>query len=39
MLKEMRHFAWTKGETIVQIHGIGPFKTYWVKEVEERAKN
>jgi anti-sigma factor ChrR (cupin superfamily) len=39
MPKEMRHFAWTKGQTIVQIHGIGPFKTYWVKEVEERAKN
>jgi hypothetical protein len=24
--KEMRHFAWSKDLTIVQIHGIGPFK-------------
>jgi quercetin dioxygenase-like cupin family protein len=38
MPKEMRHFAWAKGETIVQIHGIGPFKTYWVEPVEEGNK-
>jgi quercetin dioxygenase-like cupin family protein len=38
MPKEMRHFAWAKGETIIQIHGIGPFKTYWVESVEERNK-
>ena len=24
--KEMRHFAWSKTETIIQVHGIGPFK-------------
>jgi hypothetical protein len=24
--KEMRHFGWSKTETVVQIHGIGPFK-------------
>jgi hypothetical protein len=24
--KQMRHFAWSKGATVVQIHGIGPFK-------------
>jgi quercetin dioxygenase-like cupin family protein len=35
MPKEMRHFAWAKGETIIQIHGIGPFKTYWVESVDE----
>jgi quercetin dioxygenase-like cupin family protein len=23
--KEMRHFAMSKGETIVQVHGVGPF--------------
>lgn len=39
MPKEMRHFAWAKGETIIQIHGAGPFKTYWVESVEERNKN
>jgi len=28
--KEMRHFAVCKGETIVQIHGAGPFKVNWL---------
>jgi hypothetical protein len=23
----MRHFVWSKGATVGQIHGIGPFKT------------
>jgi hypothetical protein len=26
MPKSMHHFAWSDGETVVQIHGIGPFK-------------
>jgi anti-sigma factor ChrR (cupin superfamily) len=30
MPKEMRHFAMSKGETIVQVHGEGPFKVNWV---------
>lgn len=30
MPKEARHFAWVKDETVVQIHGVGPFKTIWV---------
>jgi len=30
MPKEVRHFAWATGETIVQIHGVGPFKTFFV---------
>ena len=24
--KRMNHFAWSEGETVVQVHGIGPFK-------------
>jgi quercetin dioxygenase-like cupin family protein len=32
--KEMRHFAMNKGETIVQIHGAGPFKVIWVNPSE-----
>src|SRR5215831_2621252 len=24
--KKMHHFAWSKTETIIQVHGIGPFK-------------
>jgi quercetin dioxygenase-like cupin family protein len=34
MPKEMRHFALSKGETIVQVHGTGPFKVNWVNPSE-----
>jgi anti-sigma factor ChrR (cupin superfamily) len=34
MPKEMRHFAMSKGETIVQLHGTGPFKVNWVNPSE-----
>ncbi len=34
MPKEMRHFALCKGETIVQVHGAGPFKVNWVNSAE-----
>jgi len=34
MPKEMRHFAWAKGETIIQVHGVGPFKTFFVEPAE-----
>ena len=30
MPKEVRHFAMSKGESIVQVHGMGPFKVNWV---------
>jgi anti-sigma factor ChrR (cupin superfamily) len=30
MPKEMRHFGMVKGDTIVQVHGAGPFKVNWV---------
>lgn len=32
--KEMRHFALCRGEMIVQVHGIGPFKNNWVNPSE-----
>lgn len=32
--KEMRHFALCKGETIVQVHAMGPFKVNWVNPAE-----
>lgn len=35
--KEMRHFASCKGETIVQVHGAGPFKVNWVNPAEVQA--
>jgi anti-sigma factor ChrR (cupin superfamily) len=34
MQKEMRHFGMSKGETIVQVHGAGPFKVNWVNPSE-----
>ena len=34
MPKEMRHFGMAKGETIVQVHGTGPFKVNWVNPSE-----
>jgi quercetin dioxygenase-like cupin family protein len=34
----MAHYGWTQGETVVQIHGSGPFKTYTVS-AETRAQN
>jgi quercetin dioxygenase-like cupin family protein len=30
MPKRMAHFAKATGETIVQVHGIGPFKSVWI---------
>lgn len=37
MPKEMRHFAMSKGDSIVQVHAMGPFKVNWVNpsEVEQ----
>jgi len=32
--KEMRHFAMSKGDTIVQVHATGPFKVNWVNPSE-----
>ncbi len=34
MPKEMRHFAMSKGESIVQVHGMGPFKVNWVNPAD-----
>jgi quercetin dioxygenase-like cupin family protein len=34
MPKEMRHFGMAKGEMILQVHGIGPFKVNWVNPSE-----
>ena len=31
--KKMAHFAWSKTETIIQVHGIGPFSTALVDPV------
>ncbi len=32
--KNMRHFALCKGDTVLQVHGIGPFKIVWLNPAE-----
>ncbi len=34
MPKEMRHFGKAKGDLVLQVHGIGPFKVNWVNPSE-----
>jgi hypothetical protein len=38
MPKMMRHFAWAKGETIIQVHGIGPFDIHYVNPADDPRK-
>jgi quercetin dioxygenase-like cupin family protein len=38
MPKEMRHFAYAKGETIVQVHGMGPFEFNYVNPADDPRK-
>jgi hypothetical protein len=33
-----RHFAWTKGETIVQLHGTGPWGITYVNASDDPRK-
>jgi hypothetical protein len=33
--KKMAHFGLSKTETIIQVHGIGPFTTHWVVPMYE----
>jgi hypothetical protein len=38
MPKKMRHFAWAKGETIIQVHGVGPFEIHYVNAADDPRK-
>jgi hypothetical protein len=38
MPKEMRHFAWARGETIIQVHGTGPFEINYVNPADDPRK-
>lgn len=31
----MKHFAWTKGETVLQLHGIGPWSITYVNPADD----
>ena len=35
MAPGMKHFAWAKGETVVQVHGIGPWKINYVNPTDD----
>jgi quercetin dioxygenase-like cupin family protein len=35
---KMAHFAWTKSDTVVQIHGIGPFTINYVNPADDPNK-
>jgi quercetin dioxygenase-like cupin family protein len=35
MPAQMQHFAWAKGQTIVQIHGEGPFEIKYVNPADD----
>jgi quercetin dioxygenase-like cupin family protein len=34
----MRHFAWTKGETVIQVHGVGPWGITYVNPADDPRK-
>lgn len=38
MPKTMRHFAMAKGETVIQLHGIGPFEINYVNPADDPRK-
>ena len=31
----MKHFGWTKGETILQVHGVGPWKINYLNPADD----
>jgi quercetin dioxygenase-like cupin family protein len=35
---KMAHYAWTTGDTLVQIHGIGPFSINYVNPADDPGK-
>jgi quercetin dioxygenase-like cupin family protein len=38
MPKGMRHFAWAKGDTVIQVHGTGPFEINYVNASDDPRK-
>jgi quercetin dioxygenase-like cupin family protein len=38
MPKTMRHFAVAKGETVIQLHGVGPFEITYVNPADDPRK-
>jgi anti-sigma factor ChrR (cupin superfamily) len=38
MPKGVRHFAWAKGDTVIQVHGVGPFDITYVNPTDDPRK-
>lgn len=38
MPKRMHHFAMSKGETVIQVHGVGPFAVNYVNAADDPSK-
>jgi hypothetical protein len=38
MQPKMNHFAWTKEETILQVHGVGPWAVNYVDPADDPRK-
>ena len=34
----MPHYAWADGDTVIQVHGIGPFVINYVNPADDPAK-
>jgi hypothetical protein len=34
----MKHTAWAEGDTVIQLHGIGPWQINYVNPAERPAK-
>lgn len=35
---QMKHFAWTTGETVIQLHGLGPWEIVYVNPSDDPRK-
>lgn len=35
MAPGQRHYAWTRGETVIQLHGMGPWQIYYVNPQDD----
>ena len=35
----MKHFAWATGETVVQLHGVGPWGIQYVNPADDARNN
>jgi hypothetical protein len=38
MQPKVSHFVWTKDETVVQVHGVGPWATTYVNPADDPRK-